>query len=69
MSKQDKIRNEEIRRCGVADITEKTREARLRWFEHVMRRKEEESSRIAMEMEVEGTRSRGRPKNEMERVC
>ena len=33
VSRQDKIRNEEVRRrCGVADITEKMREARVRWF-------------------------------------
>ena len=25
------LRNEEIRRCGVVDIAEKVREARLRW--------------------------------------
>jgi hypothetical protein len=35
--------NEEIRRrCGVVDITEKVREARLRWYGHVIRRDEEE---------------------------
>ena len=46
----------------MTDITEKMREVRLRWLGHVMRQKEEEPARIAMEMEVKGTRSRGRPK-------
>jgi hypothetical protein len=34
--------NEGIRRCGVVDITEKVREARLRWYGHVIRRDERE---------------------------
>ena len=33
--------NEEIRRCGVVDIAENVREARLRWYGHVIRRDEE----------------------------
>ncbi len=27
--------NEEIRRCGVVDIVEKMKEARLKWYRHV----------------------------------
>ena len=39
VSLKDKIRNEEIRkRCGVIDIIEKVREARLRWYSHVKRK-------------------------------
>ena len=39
-------RNEVIReRCGVADITLKMREARLRWHGHVERKEDEESMR------------------------
>ena len=39
----EKIRNEEIRaRAGVANISEKIREARLRWLGHVERKTEED---------------------------
>ena len=42
--------NEEIRRrCGVVDIAEKVREARLRWYGHVIRRDEGELVRDIME--------------------
>ena len=41
--------NEKIRRCGVVDIAEKVREARLRWYGHVIRRDEEEMVRDIME--------------------
>ena len=34
--------NEEIRGCGVVDIAEKVREARLRWYGHVIRKDEGE---------------------------
>jgi hypothetical protein len=42
--------NEEIRRRGgVVDIAEKVREARLRWYGHVIRRDEGELVRDIME--------------------
>jgi hypothetical protein len=42
--------NEEIRRrCGVVDIAEKVREARLRWHGHIIRRDEGELIRDIME--------------------
>ena len=42
--------NEEIRRrCGVIDIAEKVREARLKWYGHVIRRDEGEPVRNIME--------------------
>jgi hypothetical protein len=34
----DTLSNKEIRRCGVANIAEKVREARLRWHRHGIRR-------------------------------
>jgi len=40
---RDKKRNDDIRRIlGVACITDKVWEARLRWFGHVQRREEED---------------------------
>jgi hypothetical protein len=48
-SQSKKLWNEEIRRCGVVDITEKAREARLRWYGHVIRRDEGEPVREIME--------------------
>jgi hypothetical protein len=41
--------NEDIRRCGVVDIAEKVREARLRWYGHAIRRDEGELVRDIME--------------------
>jgi hypothetical protein len=41
--------NQEIRRSGIVDIAEKMREARLRWYEHVIRRDEGELVRDIME--------------------
>jgi hypothetical protein len=41
--------NEQIRRrCGVVDIAEKVREARLRWYGHEIRRDEREPVRHIM---------------------
>ena len=41
----ENIRNEEIRaRAGVANISEKIREARLRWLGHVARKTEEDAA-------------------------
>jgi hypothetical protein len=41
--------NEEIRRRGLVDIAEKVREARWRWYVHVIRRDEGELVRDIME--------------------
>jgi len=50
---------------GVACITDKIREARLRWYGHVMRREDESCIKRIMTAEVTGVtgrRSRGRQK-------
>ena len=63
VSLKDKIRNDEIRRrCGVVNIAEKVKEARLRWYGHVFRRSEEVPIRSIMELTIESNRGRGRPK-------
>ena len=63
MSLNGKIRNEEIRRrFSVVSIAEKVKEARLRWYRHVMRRSKEEPIRSTMELNIESNRGRGRPK-------
>ena len=51
----------DIRRmCGVCNVVEKAREARLRYYGHVVRREEEEPVKRAMGMPVVGRRSVGR---------
>ena len=62
-SLKHKNRNEDIcRLLGVACITDKVREARLRCYGHVERREEQSCIRKIMRAEVYGHRSRGRQK-------
>src|SRR6218665_282878 len=62
ISLKDMQRNENIRKkIGVACITDKIREARLRWYGHVERSGDTNIRRI-MKSEVQGLRSRGRQK-------
>ena len=59
----DKIRNEYIR--GTAQVRrfgEKTREARLRWYGHVLRKDDGYIGRKMLRMDLPGKRKRGRPK-------
>jgi len=60
VSLKDKKRNEVIRKTlGVACVTDKIREARLRCYGHVMRIEDENSMKRIMTAEVNGRRSRG----------
>ena len=59
----DKIRNEYIRgKSQVGWFGEKTREARLRWYGHVLRIDDGYIGRRMLRMELSGKRKRGRPK-------
>ncbi|XP_035838805.1 uncharacterized protein LOC110908170 [Helianthus annuus] len=56
----DRIRNEVIReRLGVARISDKIKEGRLRWFGHVNKRQSTAPVRAVETLTVEGRRSRG----------
>ncbi|XP_066943497.1 uncharacterized protein [Macrobrachium rosenbergii] len=59
----DKIKNETIRgTTKVIELSRKTKERRLQWYGHVMRRDETYIGRRVMQMEVLGGIARGRPK-------
>ncbi|VDP17650.1 unnamed protein product [Heligmosomoides polygyrus] len=63
VTRMDRIRNDAIRqKFGVAPIIDKMREARLRWYGHVLRGKEDSVRKIGLNFEVIGKRPRGRPK-------
>ncbi|XP_055711516.1 uncharacterized protein LOC129806769 [Phlebotomus papatasi] len=58
---KDKVKNDRIRESlGVQHITEKSRERRLRWYGHIMRRGEDHIVRRTMEIK-EMKRGPGRP--------
>jgi len=58
---RDRKRNDDIRHIlGVACITDKVREARLRWYGHVQRREEDDCVKRILKANVGGQRSRGR---------
>ena len=59
----DRIRNDTIRTVmGVAAITEKAQESRLRWYGHVMRANRTSTAGAANYFSVDGPRPRGAPK-------
>ena len=63
VTRMDKIRNEYIRGTAqVGRFGEKTREARLRWYGHVLRKDDGYIGRRMLKMELPGKRKRGRPK-------
>ena len=63
VTRMEKIRNEYIRTTAqVGRFGEKTREARLRWYGHVLRKDDGYIGRRMLRMELPGKRKRGRPK-------
>ena len=69
-SKEDRIRNENIRGSVKAtELSKKMQEVRLRWYGHVMRRENDYVGRKVMEMDVPGRRRRGKTKKEVEGLC
>ena len=63
VTRMDKIRNEYSRGTAqVGRLGEKTREARLRWYGHVLRKDDGYIGRRMLKMELPGKRKRGRPK-------
>ena len=63
VTRKDRIRNTRIRgTVKVTEISKKAQEARLRWYGHILRREAESVERVVMDMEVQGSRGRGRPK-------
>ena len=59
----DHVRNDDIRqRYGVAPITEKLREARLRWYGHVLRADDNSLAQIGLNIDIPGKRPKGRPR-------
>ena len=64
VTRRDRIRNEYIRgTLKVLEVSKKIQEARMRWYGHLRRRDgDDHVGRETTEMEVEGSRRRGRPK-------
>ncbi|EYC02196.1 hypothetical protein Y032_0101g3359 [Ancylostoma ceylanicum] len=59
----DRIYNQEVQqRFGVAPMTDELREARLRWYGHVLRADNDSVGRIVFNLGVTGKRPKVRPK-------
>ncbi|VDP29721.1 unnamed protein product [Heligmosomoides polygyrus] len=63
VTRMDRIGNDVIRqKFGAAPIADKMRVARLRWYSHVLRGKEDSVRKIGLNFKVIGKRLRWRPK-------
>ena len=60
---KDRVSNKELReRLGIVDIMSVPQQNRLRWYQHVLRKEDNDWVKNCMEYEVVGSRTRGRPK-------
>jgi len=60
---KDRVPSQELReRLGIDDIVSVLQQKRLRWYGHVLQTEDNDWVKKCMEYEVEGARSRGRPK-------
>ena len=67
---KDRVPSKELReRLGIDDIVLILQQNRLRWYGHALRKEHTYWVKKCMEYEVEGSRPRGRPKEDMERGC
>ena len=63
VTRRDRIKNDLIRgTVKVTEVSRKLQERRLQWFGHVVRREDDFACKRVMNMEVPGTRRRGRPR-------
>lgn len=70
LTRWDHVMNTDVRkRMGIAPITDKMQEARLRWYGHVVQSDENSVVRTALRLSPQGRRPRGRPKRRwMDRI-
>jgi len=60
---QDRVSSKGMReRLGLDDITSALQQNRLQWYGHVLQKEDNDLVKKCMEYEMEGARSRGRPK-------
>ena len=70
VTRRDNIRNEHIRgTTRVVQASKKITEKRLKWYSHVRRMKEEHIFRRMLDVDIPGTRRRGRPNLRWKDVC
>jgi len=67
---KDRVPSKELReRLGINDIILILQQNTLRWYGHVLRKEDTDWVNKCVEYEVEGSRPRGRPKQDVEGSC